>query len=122
MPEHIALGDITKQGFPYYGGNITYVFEQSICERTALKLRDMCGAAAIRVNGEMLAWQPYSVEIKPCKSVEIELTLTRRNTFGPLHGLPALDTVCSPSSFVTEGEKWSDDAIVLPCGLSIPAE
>ena len=79
----------------------------------------MCGAAAIRVNQKILAWQPYSVEVEPCDKVEIELSLTRRNTFGPLHQLPAIDVICSPESFVTTDEKWTDEMVVLPCGLTI---
>ena len=118
-PKSIALGDITKQGFPHYSGKITYIFEQPVFEKSVLKLRDMCGAAAIRVNGEILAWQPYAVEVHPSDRVAVELSLTRRNTFGPLHQLPAIDSVCSPESFVTEGDKWTDEMVVLPCGLTI---
>lgn len=118
-PEIIALGDITKQGFPHYSGKFTYIFEQMVSEKSVLTFKDMCGAAAIRVNQKILAWQPYSVEVEPCDKVEIELSLTRRNTFGPLHQLPAIDVICSPESFVTTDEKWTDEMVVLPCGLTI---
>ena len=116
-PESITFGDITKQGFPHYSGKITYIFEQPIREKSVLQLRNMGGAAAIRVNQKMIAWQPYTVHIDPCDRIEIELYLTRRNTFGPLHQLPATDVVCSPESFVTTDEQWSDEMVTVPCGL-----
>lgn len=117
-PETIVLGDITKQGFPHYSGKLTYTFEQLITEKSVLEFGDMCGAAAIRVNQKILAWQPYIIEVEPCNKVEIELSLTRRNTFGPLHQLPAIDAICSPESYVTTDEKWTDEMVVLPCGLT----
>lgn len=117
-PERVELGDITKQGFPHYSGKFTYVFEQPISERSVLEFPDMCGAAAIRVNQKILAWQPYTIEVEPCDKVEVELSLTRRNTFGPLHQLPAIDVAYGPDSYVTTGERWSDEMVVLPCGLT----
>jgi len=118
-PEQIILGDITKQGFPHYSGKFTYIFKQPVKETSVLHFKDLCGAAAIRVNGQLIAWQPYTVTVEPCDQVEVELSLTRRNTFGPLHQLPAVDVVYSPESFVTEGDKWTDEMVVLPCGLRI---
>ncbi len=117
-PDKIDFGDITKQGFPFYSGKFTYVFEQSVVEKAVLKFKDMCGAAAIRVNQNILAWKPYVIDVEPCDKIEVELSLTRRNTFGPLHQLPSKVSVCSPESFVTEGGNWSDEAVVLPCGLT----
>ena len=95
-PENILLGDITTQGFPHYSGKLRYVFEQTVSERSVLKLPNMCGAAAIRVNEKILAWPPYVVEVEPCREVEVVLSLTRRNTFGTL-----------------------EETDVVPCGLTI---
>ena len=118
-PERVALGDMTKQGFPHYSGKFTYIFEQPVKETALLQFKDLCGAAAIRVNGKILSWQPYCIEVTPCDRIEIQLVLTRRNTFGPLHQLPATDVVCNPQSFVTEGERWTEKMVVLPWGLTV---
>ena len=50
---------------------------------------------------------------------DVELTLvgTRRNTFGPLHLVPAIDTAYGPGHFVTEGDSWDDDYVLIPSGL-----
>lgn len=118
-PETIALGDITSQGFPHYSGKIKYIFKQPVLQKSFLQLPNMGGAAAIRVNGKIVAWQPYRVQIDPCEQIEVELSLTRRNTFGPLHQKPAVDVVCSPESFLTTGKNWSNDMVVVPCGLCL---
>ncbi len=115
-PEKITYGDITKQGFTLYGGKITYIFNQKVEKKSSLTLSSMGNASAIRVNGKVLAWKPYRVEVEPCDKIEIELSLTRRNTFGPLHRVP-FRKGGGPDGFVTYNNAWSDDFITMPCGL-----
>lgn len=116
-PRAIKLGDITKQGFQFYGGKITYLFNQKVKEKSVLTLKNMYGAAAVNVNGKTVAWKPYTVEVEPCTHIEVQLVLTRRNTFGPLHQLPPVAGAYGPDSFLSDGSSWSDDFVVLPCGL-----
>lgn len=115
-PEQISLGDITTQGFPFYSGTFRYVFHQKIEERSLLKLPGLCGAACVRVNGKIIAWMPYEVLLEPCDTLTVELYLTRRNTFGPFHLYPPAKET-SPRSYVTTGEQWTDEMLVIPCGL-----
>lgn len=77
----------------------------------------MCGAAAVNVNGKIIAWSPYTAEVEPCSRIEVQLVLTRRNTFGPLHQLPPVTDSYGPDSFLSEGDSWCNDFAVLPCGL-----
>ena len=119
QPDRIRLGDITGQGFPHYGGTVTYSFPGKVADRSMLHLPDLGGGAALRVNGRLLAWAPYRVAVEPCDAVEIELILTGRNTFGPLHQLPARTSGCGPRNFLTTGEHWTDDMVTLPCGLNL---
>lgn len=116
-PRAIKLGDITKQGFQFYGGKITYLFNQKVKEKSVLTLKNMYGAAAVNVNGKTVAWKPYTVEVEPCTHIEVQLVLTRRNTFGPLHQPPPVAGAYGPDSFLSDGSSWSDDFVVLPCGL-----
>lgn len=116
-PKAIGFGDITKQGFQFYGGKMTYIFDQIVKEKSLVTLKNMCGAAAVNVNGKTIAWSPYTVEVEPCSSIEVQLALTRRNTFGPLHQLPPVTDSYGPDSFLSEGSSWSDNFAVLPCGL-----
>ena len=47
----------------------------------------------------------------------MEVILTRRNTFGPLHQLPALVDGYGPGNFLSKGDRWSDGYVTLPQGL-----
>ena len=116
MPGKIGFGDITKQGFMLYGGKIKYIFNQSVKEKSLLELKGPGNAAAVTVNGKTIFRKPYSVVLEPCDKIEIELSLKRRNTFGPLHRLP-LKTGGGPDGFITTGEHWSDDFVTFPTGL-----
>ena len=69
----------------------------------------------------MIAWQPYEADItndiNMNGEVTIEVVLTRRNTFGPLHQLPVKASAYGPFSFVTEGDEFSKDYILINSGL-----
>jgi hypothetical protein len=99
-----------------YGGKIKYMFNQSVKEKSLLELKGPGNAAAVTVNGKTIFRKPYSVVLEPCDKIEIELSLKRRNTFGPLHRLP-LKTGGGPDGFITTGEHWSDDFVTFPTGL-----
>ena len=115
-PAKISFGDLTKQGFQLYGGKITYIFNQKVTEKSTLSLSSMGNASAIKVNGKFIGWKPYKVILEPSDKIEIELSLTRRNTFGPLHRLPLVKGG-GPDGFITNGERWSDDFVTIPSGL-----
>ena len=70
----------------------------------------------MKVNGKLIAWAPYQTVVKPCDRVEIELLLTRRNTFGPFHLYPKAEDA-SPRSFVSEGKHWTDEMMLIANGL-----
>ncbi len=116
-PSKLKLGDIREQGFPYYGGKLKYIFDCEVKEKSLLRLKGMYGAAVVKVNGAIVAWQPYEAELEPCNQIEIELMLTRRNTFGPLHCVPAVLDGTDSGSFCTEGDKYSEEPVTIPCGF-----
>ena len=68
-----------------------------------------------------MAWHPYEVPVTDLlnsgDSLELEVVLTRRNTFGPLHQQPAKAGAYGPFSYVTEGDEFSEDYQLLPAGL-----
>ena len=115
-PCQIGYGDITQQGFPYYGGNIKYIFSQQVKKKSVIELKNLCGSACMKVNGKLIAWAPYKTVVDPCDRLEIELFLTRRNTFGPFHLYPKAEDA-SPRSFVSEGEHWTDQMMLIANGL-----
>ena len=67
-------------------------------------------------------WHPYEVDItESIKSdagkIELEVVLTRRNTFGPLHQIPLKAHAYGPGNFTTAGENFSENYMLYPAGL-----
>lgn len=121
LPEKLKTGDITYQGLPFYSGKIFY--HTGICnERLKVKLEDCCGAVSKVRSGkysEYIAFAPYESNIFDCKGeLKIEVSLTRRNTFGPLHYAPIVSGGYGPELFVQYGEDYTDKYCLIPQGIS----
>ena len=92
--EKIGFGNIATQGFPFYGGNITYKTEIETPE-CSLKIRtSRYRGAAVKVifDGKdmgIIAFKPYKLTIDNVSAgrhtVEFKLLGNRYNTFGPMH-------------------------------------
>lgn len=121
LPKKLKTGDITYQGLPFYSGKIFY--HTGICnERLKVKLEDCCGAVSKVRSGkysEYIAFAPYESKIFDCKGeLKIEVSLTRRNTFGPLHYAPIVCGGYGPELFVQYGEDYTDKYCLIPQGIS----
>lgn len=130
LPEKLSVGDIVMQNLPFYSGRIKYLIPMDYNlkgkERAFLKLEKVDGAC-VKVSGggnssKMIAWRPYEVEIteylKHSAEIWVEVVLTRRNTFGPLHQIPIVAQAYGPENFVTEGEDFTMDYMLVPAGLT----
>ena len=76
------------------------------------------GGALVKLIGEKeepLAFPPYRAGVSGLK--EIQVVLTRRNTFGPLHQKTKYAEACHPGSFVTEGDDWCEEYVLYEQGL-----
>ena len=128
LPSTLAPCDISTQGLPFYSGRISYHLPWS-GRAGRLHLPALGAAAAVfrRPDGSLLRrvpWAPFVCEIPDGLSgVIVELPLTRRNTFGPLHRvlpppLPgSFGEVTGPESFRTKDAEWSDDYQLIGAGL-----
>lgn len=115
-PKTVAFGDLTRQGFPFYGADFTYKIPLN-CEKDCdVKVSATLFDAAVvtaKIDGKdagIIAWCPYSIEIKNLKSGKHELELTahvsRVNTFGGLHA--CLDIPWKgPNYWYTHGAEWA---------------
>ncbi len=94
--QKIGFGDITAQGLPFYGGNITYsteIYVKEDCD-IIVNIGKYVGALTkIYIDGEdkgALIYAPYDKKIKGIKAgkhiVDFKLFGNRYNTFGGLHG------------------------------------
>lgn len=128
LPKSLFIGDITDQRLPFYSGTVSYkvpfTFPGTSNEKLRLSVPSFEGAC-VKVrkgkNVEMIAFTPYDLDITSFASGDnqlwLDVVLNRRNTFGPLHQLPARTAAYGPESFVTEGDKYTDNYVLLPSGL-----
>jgi hypothetical protein len=116
--EKINVGDLCSQGFPFYSGVITY---QVMLPEEAKYLRlPSIGGACAKVNGQLLGWEPFEADVSNCiDTVDVEIILTRRNTFGPLHDTQDPRPWIGPWCFVTESNEFSPEPVLTPIGLLI---
>ena len=130
LPNQIDIGSIVSQGFPFYGGPITYCLPlpQEVSANQAVKVSvPVFEAACIKVqNGDredrMIAFPPYECEMPAGsnKTLDIRVVLTRRNTFGPLHQVPLVTSAYGPGNFVTEGVNYATEYNLYPAGILQP--
>ncbi|MDF7824515.1 glycosyl hydrolase [Pontiellaceae bacterium B12227] len=113
----IRIGDLCTQGFPFYSGAITYRIPLPAGAKT-IRLPDFGGAYA-KVGGKVLGWDPYEAEVSG-ESVDVEIVLTRRNTFGPLHDAVPDRIHNGPDHWLTEGPEFSRNPVLIPSGLLAP--
>lgn len=129
LPDTLQPGDLVEQGLPFYTGRVRYTMPP-LPEgqgRAFLMAERFEGALVRAVAGELAAqpigWQPYETEITallPEGTVAVEVVLTRRNVFGPLHQVPKLTAGYGPENWVTEGEAFSEEYQLIPSGLLEP--
>ena len=71
-----------------------------------------------RVHGEYVAYAPYESSIFDVDGeLAVEVVLTRRNTFGPLHYAPVFSGAYGPEIFLPEGKDYTDSYALIPQGL-----
>jgi hypothetical protein len=132
LPGRLAVGDVTSQGLPFYSGTIRYEipvrYQPQADEYAFIELPGFEGACA-KVSSEgraprMIAWQPYEAEItedlRAAGTIFVDVVLTRRNTFGPLHLVPKRSGAYGPGHWITGGKQWSDEYQLWEAGLLSP--
>jgi hypothetical protein len=121
----VEVGDLCAQGFPFYSGAVTY--RVPLPEgATRLCLPGIGGACAkvnpsagLRAGGQILGWDPYEADVSGGVA-DVEIILTRRNTFGPLHDAVKGRMHNGPDHWLTKGAEWSAAPILIPSGLLHP--
>ena len=120
LPDSLEPGDISNQGLPFYSGRVIYRTGVSR-GRVQVKLGGCYGAityARDGINRLPIAFAPYRTPVFDLQGeLELEVALTRRNTFGPLHIRPAVYPAYGSDTFLTEGEHFSEEYSLIPQGL-----
>ncbi len=137
LPEKLKIGTVTDQGLPFYTGRIRYLVDSlprigDTSERVFLATPQFEGACVKVRRGKLeaqpIAWQPRETDITDLlkgsgdnqgasQPLEIEVFLTRRNTFGPLPMKPLKAAGNGPDSWLSTGDGFSDTYMLYPSGL-----
>ncbi len=132
-PAALELDDITRQGLPFYTGNVTYRFElpcESDHDRVTLHIpHTTAPVLAVLLDGEKIghiAWQPNSLDLPPMRAgvhtLEIIAFGNRQNGFGTLHNANPNYKWYGPESYRTTGDEWTDCYLTRPAGILSPIE
>lgn len=126
----LAFGDWTKQGLPFYTGNLTYHCTLDVSTEPArLHAPHFSGAMlGVQLNGEKkrgIAFAPYETYLGPAPAgpegeLRLDLTLfaNRHNAFGQLHwAQPA--PWAGPQAWRTQGDEWCYEYKLKPLGILI---
>lgn len=115
LKEKLAFGDIVTQGFPFYGGNITYHIPIKT-KKGAIRLRSSQYRGTLQEVSldqsdiKPVIYPPYTVNWNDVHAGEHTLNLTlyghRRNSFGPVHLTDLKDKWIAPIAWRSEGERW----------------
>jgi len=112
----LAFSDITRQGLPFYGGNITYLTRIETGKAPAwLHLPQYRGAlVTVAVDSARVGpvvYSPYTLKLPDLAPGVHELAITlfgnRVNTFGPVHNADRKMTWFGPNAWRTSGDAWS---------------
>ena len=124
--EKIAFGDFTRQGLPFYGGNVTYYIPVTTAggELTLRSSHYRGALQKVSVDGgkaEAVIYPPYTVSLGSVPAGEhvIDLTLYghRRNSFGPVHLADLKETWIGPGAWRSEGDRWCYDYKICEEGI-----
>jgi hypothetical protein len=144
-PESLRVGDWSRQGLAFYGGNLCYTTRIGTKlrkgERLIVSVPKYAGAAVrVLVDGRpagVIAWAPNEIDVTDYITGEtsmlgIEVLGHRRNSHGPLHCTPPHVRSCGPRefrvppydpakpNFMKARGYWSDEYVLVPVGLMAP--
>ena len=112
----LSFGDITTQGMPFYGGNLSYTFPVTIREDGLVRLRISAYRAAlleVYVDGAYVKdvlFAPYEVELPLTAgehTVRVRAYGNRYNTLGPVHRADETDWHVHPASWHETGDRFT---------------
>lgn len=128
----LKFGDWTKQGLPFYAGNVTYHtrFRSNTPGRHAFQFsRFNAPLLKVRIDGgknEPVAFAPFRCEFLSGKSgwhrVEITSFGNRQNAFGPLHNRNPGFPWQIPQAWRSTGRHWGYDYHLDQMGVLVPPD
>ena len=125
LPETLTWGDWTRQGLPFYGGNVTYLWASEIGEgEVSLRCPDFKAPLLRATCGEgskAIAFAPFEAHFGPIQAGLTEFQLTaygsRINTFGQVHCADLTRDWWGPDSWRTTRGAYTTGYRLRPCGV-----
>lgn len=117
LPKLLSIGDISKQGLPFYSGSVIYEVDGLDDQCVNVTAEDF-GGSLVKLCGKeqkIIAFPPYKAAVEGLCGIEV--VLTRRNTFGPLHQTQKKVWAYGPGNFMTSGKDWSEEYMLYEQGL-----
>ena len=106
LPQTLKIGNLVYQGLPFYSGKVRYLFDVPADQKFWLQLDAFGGSCtAAACGGERTVFwgsDPIPLHSDAARTLELELILNRRNTFGPLHRFPRKQPYIAPDSFTCD--------------------
>lgn len=124
--KELAFGNITMQGLPFYGGNITYhVPIETNGGHLQIRSSNYKGIMqSVQLDDDQerpMIYPPYTVKMDSVKAGKHVLHITlyghRRNGFGPVHLANLKETWIGPSAWRSVGEAWCYDYMICEEGI-----
>ena len=113
--EKLAFGDLTRQGLPFYTGNVTYHVPVAtnggeVFVRSGYYIGGMQEVSVAKNENIPMIYPPYKVSLGTLDAGKhvIDFTLygTRFNGFGPVHLADEMETYPGPSAWRRDGDRW----------------
>lgn len=121
----LAFGDWTKQGLPFYAGNVTYHCRiETGAKATALRIPQFkTPLVAVDVDGKRcgpVAFAPFEIELGKlapgAHAVDLTAYGNRHNAFGCVHRTVENSWI-GPNAWRTAGKEWTYDYRLKPTGI-----
>ncbi len=123
----LIYGDITRQGLPFYTGNVTYVHSFAADRDADWQLEVPYYDAPVldvSLDGKsagMIAFAPHRLDLGHVSEGGHTISVTaygnRYNCFAPLHNSDRGYKWYGPVSFRTSGYQWTDEYRIKPFGI-----
>lgn len=126
LPEKVAFGDLTRQAFPFYGGNIIYKFNAEsrngkLTVRTPYYRGAMIAVFVDSKRAGNIIYPPYELTLEGLTDgkhdIELELFIHRANCFGPVHLAYENYPWKGPNAWRVEGIEWTYEYNLYPTGI-----
>jgi hypothetical protein len=125
----LRFGDYTRQGLPFYAGNVTYhcTFDVPLAQHIVLQTYQFAGpAVTATVDGRdkhNLSLPPHVADVGHVEAgrhtVDFTLYGNRENAFGALHMPKGETDYWGPNAWRGDQNYWQDEYDVKPMGITI---